>query len=528
MLRLVSRTVLLVAVGLSCALVPTPCSAVEPGDRSSGTPSRDLSVVRAHDFGPGPVFHRRHSTPKTDLITPVSVDAAIEECVERDMAAVGAPGAAVTVIHRGDVIFSRGFGSKRWGGQDLVDSNTRFRIGSITKTLTAAAVMQQIDAGVVDLDDPVTKWVPQLSLSGQWPADTITVRHLLTHSSAIPDYYEDIFFDEGLGDWAAGLGEVRLHAPPGTFWNYSNPAFSLAGLVAERASGIPFRELMATRIFAPAGMSATTFDPAEVIASGNYTYGYHPAEPRGIEVYAPDDYDSEMSAPAGMAFSTAGDLAAWALLLMDGGGSVLSLAATEAMQARQIYIDYYPDFHYGLGVFAERYKGLEVRQHGGNIYGWGGLLLWVPEERFVVSVLDNTTLALVDATYCIVDAVLGPETPEPPDYSTDPETWNAYTGTYLFMDNSGNFFEGDVEMLEEGFVITFPLPDDPTSFYRTDLEQLYLDTFIFDGDGDGRLDFDLTFIEKNDGWSRTMWLRNRSFVGHRIPKFRRTGGRRVP
>ncbi len=199
------------------------------------------------DLGPGFPLSRRglHLTAGTAAAS--TVDEAIAQCVESDMEAVGAPGAAVTVMLDGAVIFDRGFGYKHRNRPDRVDSDTRFRIGSATKMFTAAAVLQQVEVGLVDLDAPVTDWIPELRLSGQWPAELITVRHLLTHSSALPDYYEDPLGpvgDEALGEWAGGLDGVQLHAPPGTFWNYSNPGFSLAGLVAERASGIPFRDLL--------------------------------------------------------------------------------------------------------------------------------------------------------------------------------------------------------------------------------------------------------------------------------------------
>jgi CubicO group peptidase (beta-lactamase class C family) len=460
-----------------------------------------------------------------------SVVRAIELCVETDMAAIDAPGAAVTVIHQGDVIFNAGFGFKRRGESQLVNAGTRFRIGSVTKMLTAAAVMQQVDAGAVDLNDPVTTWIPELTLSGQWPVDSITVRHLLTHTAALPDHYEDPLGPTGgraLADWAATLGAYRLHAPPDTFWNYSNPGFSLAGLVAERSVGLPYRELMASLVFPPAGMSATTFDPAEVIASGNYSWGHHPAPDGHTTIYAPDDYESRIGDPAGQAFSTAEDLATWALTLMDGGGSVLSLSSAEAMQARQVYLDLTPDLHYGLGVFAEEYKGLDVRQHGGNVYGWGAYLLWVPDERFVVSILGNTTYYLRAAAYCIVDEVLEPDSSDPPDYSTDPATWIVYTGSYEFMDDEGDDFQADVELVDDRLFVVFPNPVNPASPTRKELTQLYLDTFSMEAFVDGERDFELTFINRNTIGMQKMWLRNQWFVGLRVPPPRRTPGRLTP
>jgi len=200
-------------------------------------------------------------------------------------------------------------------------------------------VMQQVEAGTVFLDDPVTRFVPELDIDGHIPADRITVHHLLTHTSGYPDLGfdpEGPTGDQALADWAADQSDVILHAPPGVFFNYSNPNFNLAGLVAERASGIPYGDYMQTRVFEPAGMTRTAFDPTAVIADGNYSYGHFEIG-SGIElIYAPDDYDNSVYAPAGYAFSTAGDLVGWALTLIDGGGDVLSQASADTMQTAHV------------------------------------------------------------------------------------------------------------------------------------------------------------------------------------------------
>ncbi len=488
-------------------------------------------AVIAFNMGPGPHPPRRGLEPKRVLVSANSVPQAIEQCVEDDMALIGAPGAAVTVIHRGEVIFDRGFGYKRQGETDLIDSDTRFRIGSITKMLTTAAVMQQVEEGRVDLDDPVTMWIPEFTLSGQWTAESITVRHLLTHSSAIPDTYEDFpgpVGDQALTEWAADFDEVRLHAPPGTFWNYTSPGFGLAGLIAERASGVFYRELMAGRVFAAAGMGMTTFDPAEIVASDNYSYGHQSQPGGGMAVFAPDDYDSWLAAPTGLAFSTAGDLARWALLLIDGGGSVLSLPSVEAMQSRQVYLDYYPDYYYGLAIYVEKYKGLDLRYHGGSITGWGAWLLWEPETRFVVSILGNADSSLSGAAFCIVDAMLEPESTDPPDLSTDPDTWEKYTGSYPMMEYNGDFLWGEVELRNDELSITFSRPEISPISFRKSLVQLYLDTFIVEGDPPGTHVYELTFIKPGSTPSPQLWLRNRDYVGHRVLPPRRAGARRKP
>ncbi len=527
------RWMLIVAVaGLVLPLGLTePSRASDRDEQPAGHPQSLRSIPPILPIYRGPIPPRRGSLQATAADAALSVDEAIRQCVESDMRSIGAPGAVVTVILDGQVIFNSGFGVKRRGEDEAVNVNTRFRIGSINKMLTAAAVMHQLDLGLVELDDPVSRWIPELSLSGEWSSDDITVRHLLTHSSAFPDHVEDPSDptgDDALAQWAGSLDHVKLLAPPGTFWNYSNPGYCLAGLVAERAGGMHYRELMKSTIFDRADMDATTFSPAEVMASGNYSYGHERQA-----VYAPDAYESWLASPSGLAFSTAPDLARWALLLMDGGGIVLSPSSAAAMQERQIYLNYLPGFHYGFGVFAEEYKGLDVRQHGGNIPGWGAFLLWVPDERFAVAALANTTMSLNEAAYCIVDAVLEPQATPPVDYSTDPATWRRYAGTYRLLSDEGDAFDAVVRKTYDRFFMTIIDPDRQSVVFTTDLVQKYLDTFYVN-QGFGPLEPDLTiqpavtFITSDASGRNTMWIRNRGIVGERELRPRPAGRRVAP
>lgn len=124
-----------------------------------------------------------------------------------------------------------------------VDVQTLFRSGSIQKMMTAAAVLAQRDEGILDLDEPVTALIPELSFAGPYPAGEISVWNLLTHTGAVPDLAElNCGTDDGtLSTSGAGdLDDVFLFAPAGSFWNYTNAGYSLAGLVAERArAGFP-------------------------------------------------------------------------------------------------------------------------------------------------------------------------------------------------------------------------------------------------------------------------------------------------
>jgi CubicO group peptidase (beta-lactamase class C family) len=478
-------------------------------------------------LGPAPLSARLTIDRVKAHTAAATIEEAIDLCVLTDMALIDAPGAAVAVVLDGRLIYSRGYGVKhRLNGGD-VNEDTVFRIGSVTKQMTAAAVMQQVEAGVVSLDDPVTVHIPELELAGLVPADRVTVRHLLTHTAAIPD----LFFTadgrtdpDALSDWAISLRAVALHAPPGTFYNYSNPNFALAGLVVERATGTIYQDYLAANVWGPAGMTATTLYPDEVIAGGNYSHGHMDFGTGNETIYAPDDYDNWSMAPAGYAFSTAGDLARWAVLLMDGGGEVLSPHSAAAMQASQQPILQIPDYYYGYGIFRESFEGITLNQHGGNIRGWGTYLIWEHDRRFVAAVMANTFNSLTGAAYCITDAVLEPPGAQPDDDPGGPDRWAAFEGTYDVMDFALEHAVGELSSLgEAGMMLTLSYPHGNTIFV---MSHLWGDTFLADFDRDGYRNWPVTIITAGTP-ERVNWLRSRILVGgHRFDP--RDGALRVP
>ncbi len=433
--------------------------------------------------------------------------AAIDACMTQDMADRGAHGASIAVLNEGELVYARGYGLKHPEREDAIDPDTLFRIGSTTKMMTAAGVMQQVEQGSIDLHAPVTTYVPGFEIAAPWDASAITTHHLMTHSAGIPDDLTGAYGPTTLEEWAASRGVVQLYAPPGSFYNYSNPSWSLAGLVLQRTTGRPYRSYLVDEVWRPAGMARTTMDPAAVIADGNFAMGGGPAG-----TFAPDDYDSLWGGPAGFAFSTPTELVAWAKLLMDGGGDVLSEESASAMQGRRIDLQSIPGLYYGYGIMrSEELPGLTLLQHGGNIDGYSSQLYWVPERAFAVSVLASSPQSLSNAARCAILEVVQPELPDPGDRSTDPDTWAAYAGTYVSQNRDGDqttiwvHHTGDGLMLKQG------------SAAPEALVQRYLNTFQTDQDGDGAGDgAELTFIEHPDRPGRAEWLRNRGFVAIRV------------
>ncbi len=458
--------------------------------------------------------------------------AMIDACVEAAMERVGTPGVAVAVVVDGEVFYQQGYGIKKRGLSDPVTPQTVFRIGSVTKMMTAAAVMQQVEAGRVSLSDPVTRVIPDFEIAPPWQADQITVHHLLTHSSGFPDRFFSVDGDTGddaLSDWVENQGAGPMHAAPGAFWNYSNPNFMIAGLVAERASGKLYKRLMEEDVWAPAGMASTTLDPVEVMAWGDWTWGHFTDPGSGYEFkYKPDAYDHGAAAPAGYAFSTAGDLVHWAELLMEGGHGVISPESAATMQAHHVSLDYGPDQFYGLGVFSETFNGVELKQHGGNIPGWGTALFWVPERRFAVAVLANTFQSLPDAAYCITDAVLDLDDQEPVDDTTDPTTWDRFAGRYDIADVAGRRWTAEVAWSGSGLDLRLIPVWDPEEALASSLTQVFSRTFVADLDGDDVPETDFTFIGNGGTPDPVIWLRNRQMVGLVAKPPREGGGRTGP
>jgi CubicO group peptidase (beta-lactamase class C family) len=215
------------------------------------------------------------------IIAPVDAGAlaATRPDVERLLAAeverLHLPSLAFGLVTRSGLVYFVGLGARDEGGAP-VTAETVFRIGSITKTFTGVALLELRDAGKLDLDDPVAKYLPELAEARHRTADSapIRIRHLVTHTSGLPrlgklDYAHAEVTRADLRDAARS---AVLEFEPGTKSVYSNLAMALAGPIVARASGEPYRAYMQAHIFAPLGMTHTVWDrddvPPELLAQG--------------------------------------------------------------------------------------------------------------------------------------------------------------------------------------------------------------------------------------------------------------------
>lgn len=261
--------------------------------------------------------------------------AAMNRVFEERLEANGAPGGALAAVDSRRILDSSGFGEADGSGRE-VTADTPFLLGSTTKSFTAMAVMQLAERDRVDLDAPVRDYVPELELAGD-SADRITVRQVLQHRSGLPLNPAGGPILKGASDGTAleALEDLRgkeLSSEPGTEMAYINANYVLAGLVVERASGLPYGEYVERFIFGPLGMEHSFTDPAAAKAAGlaaghRYIFGFSdetgPAFHSGILA-------------AGYLMSSANDLARYlAVFLNDGvglnGTRVLSKQGTRTL-----------------------------------------------------------------------------------------------------------------------------------------------------------------------------------------------------
>ncbi|MBD2078495.1 serine hydrolase [Leptolyngbya sp. FACHB-17] len=354
----------------------------------------------------------------------------VVRAIEAQMKAQDVPGLAVAIVQNGKVTFQRGFGVRNTETKDPVTPTTLFRIGSTTKPLTVIGVMQLVEAGKVKLDEPVANYVPEFKVNSK-----ITVRHILSHSSGLADGGNPYgrIDAAALKDYVTSLTSKSAFAPPGTVLSYSNPAFSVAGRLIERVSGMNYATYMDKNVFPALGMSRTTLLP-NIALTYPLAVGYQPGN-AGLETVRPNP-DNVVEYPAGFVFSSVEDLSRLALfLLQDGklnGKTILSTSSMQAMKTPVLDLASL-NVSYGLGLIVEpKNNNITNIGHDGSINGYSAALQTIPSKKFGVVILANkigfnSTPILEAATQSLL------QTPKPNPtlpIKLKEAALKAYTGNY--------------------------------------------------------------------------------------------------
>ncbi|MFD6184687.1 serine hydrolase domain-containing protein [Streptomyces goshikiensis] len=309
--------------------------------------------------------------------------------------AVGAPGAMVRVTGSGAPLTqAEGVQDKTTGA--AMDPNSRFRIGSVTKTFSAVVLLQLVDEGKLKLDDPVNTYLP-----GLLPDDRITVRHLLTHRSGLADYTNAMFEHTVPGFEAVRnkvftyqeLVALSLREPrttqPGVSYSYSNTNFVVVGMLIEKASGRTVAKEYERRIIKPLKLKNTSYVHPSTAIKGAHAHGYlHPDE-AGAPLVDSTEQTVSWAQSAGAMISTTADLNTFVSGLL--GGKLLSSRMLDAMTT-VTPTDATNTRFYGLGL--RRYDlscGTSVYGHTGTVQGFYTYAFATRDGRRSLAAMANTS-----------------------------------------------------------------------------------------------------------------------------------------
>ena len=379
-------------------------------------------------------------SPQAQTSIPASLREKIDTIARDTLASTGVPSASIAVVQNGAITYLQAYGAGRIEPRTPAAPSMRYSIGSISKQFTATAVLLLAEQGKLSLDDPVSRFVPDLTR-----ANEVTIRQLLSHTSGYQDYWpqdyvppfmlQPVTADKILDRWA----RKPLDFDPGTQWQYSNTNFVIAGLIVEKASGVPLLQFLSQHIFAPLGMkSVMNIDQerlTETDATGYLRYAIGP--PR----IAPKEGKGWLFA-AGELAMPAEDLAKWDISLINQ--TVLSPAFYRQMET-EVVLKNGLGTRYGLGVDVRQELGLRAIEHGGEVSGFTAHNLVLPDARVAVVVLTNQDS--VDASSSIarkVAALLFREADAGKQENNAREVFRALQqgkiNRALFTDNCNSYF----------------------------------------------------------------------------------------
>jgi D-alanyl-D-alanine carboxypeptidase len=334
------------------------------------------------------VFAGADASAQTDA----GLAARVDSIANAVLKATGVPSATVAVVSHGRVAYANAYGCAKLDPCVTATPDMRYAIGSISKQFTAVAALLLQQDGKLSLDDPVSKFIPGLTRGNE-----VTVRQLLSHTSGYQDFWPQDYVmpmmltattPQAIADrW----GKQPLDFAPGSRWQYSNTNYTLAGMVVEKASGMPFFQFVRTRILTPVGLaSASDFDvnPRAATVTGYLRYALGPLRP------APDAGAGWMWA-AGELAMTASDLAKWDVSIIDKS---LLKPASYAELEREVRLNNGAGTGYSLGLDVGMQGTRFMLEHSGEVSGFTAENMVFPEDSAAVVVLTNQDAAPASGT----------------------------------------------------------------------------------------------------------------------------------
>ncbi len=429
---------------------------------------RALILLAAILYCTGIVFAQ--ASLDVDTISPdlkAKIDAAADQVLQK----TGVPSASVAIVQNGTIVYTQAYGKAKLDPPVDATPAMRYSIGSISKQFTAAAVLLLQQEGKLSINDPVSKYLPDLTR-----ANEVTIRMLLSHTSGYQDYWpEDYVMPPMLKATEAQhilnvWGKKPLDFDPGTKWQYSNTNYVITGRIVEMVSGEPLMNFLQEHIFKPINMEAVWNSDAQKLgdtdAEGYVRYALGPLRP------APKEGKGWMFA-AGELAMPAYDLAQWDISVMNR--SLLDQKSYDQMFDPVMLKDG-ESSHYALGLFIRDMNGHVIYQHSGEVSGFVSDNVVFPNDKAAIVVLTNqdASPAAAGIAMALSPLVLGLNAAGSPAAEAEKQAREIFVGLQhggidrsLFTPNCNAYFDktamGDFESS------LAPLGE-PSSFKETDEE----------------------------------------------------------
>src|ERR1022692_3283476 len=308
----------------------------------------------------------------------------VDQMARQVRESTGVPSASVAVVKDGMLVYAHAYGNARLEPPTPATAEMRYKIGSIRKQFTATAILMLAEQGKLSLDDPVSRFVPDLTR-----AKEVTIRQLLSHTSGYQDYWPQDYVppfmltpvtsDEILTRWA----RRPLDFDPGTKWQYSNTNYVIAGMIVEKASGMPLLRFLSSHIFEPLGMqSVVNIDQdhlADTDPTGYMRYALGPLRA------APREGKGWLFAAGELAMPVT-DLAKWDIAMLNQ--RLLKSSSYQEMQ-KDVLLKNGTATGYALGLAVRNQAGHRMLEHNGEVSGFTAENVVFPEDRIAVIVPTN-------------------------------------------------------------------------------------------------------------------------------------------
>jgi CubicO group peptidase (beta-lactamase class C family) len=361
----------------------------------------------------------------------------------------GVPSASIGIVQNGRIVYTHAFGLARVEPPLPASASMAYPIGSISKQFTAAAVLILQQEGKLSLNDPVSKYFPELTRSNE-----VKIINLLTHTSGYQDYAPQ---DYTIPAWKLPTDPLKvvrefagkpLDFTPGTQWQYSNTNFVLAALIVQKVSGEPFAQFLREHVLAPAHIEDVlnlNTDKSELQVRGYMRNALAPIRPAALEATGWYFGDGDLAMPVA-------SLLTWDLTLINQ--SLLTPASYKAMETPFI-LQNGTDSHYGLGMDVLTRDGRFILEHSGEVGGFVAENIVFPNDHAAIDVLTNqeASRAATQIAEAIAPLILIPSQSEAASTNTDtfaPKLQTILTGLQkgkidrsLFTPDCNDYFDND-------------------------------------------------------------------------------------